>query len=74
VVEGARLESVYSGNAIAGSNPALSANKKNCPRKRALLFSRATEISYFRFEEIKKAANIEYIGFLNFKLPINTSF
>ncbi len=25
VVEGARLESVYSGNAIAGSNPALSA-------------------------------------------------
>ena len=25
MVEGARLESVYSGNAIAGSNPALSA-------------------------------------------------
>jgi hypothetical protein len=25
VAEGARLESVYSGNAIAGSNPALSA-------------------------------------------------
>ena len=28
VVEGARLESVYSGNAIAGSNPALSAEKQ----------------------------------------------
>jgi hypothetical protein len=28
VVEGARLESVYSGNAIAGSNPALSAKIK----------------------------------------------
>ncbi len=27
VVEGARLESVYSGNAIAGSNPALSAKE-----------------------------------------------
>jgi hypothetical protein len=26
VVEGARLESVYTGNRIAGSNPALSAN------------------------------------------------
>ena len=31
VVEGARLESVYSGNAIAGSNPALSAIKRKCP-------------------------------------------
>ncbi len=31
MVEGARLESVYSGNAIAGSNPALSANKHRCP-------------------------------------------
>ena len=28
MVEGARLESVYSGNAIAGSNPALSANNR----------------------------------------------
>jgi hypothetical protein len=26
VVEGARLESVYAGNCIAGSNPALSAS------------------------------------------------
>jgi hypothetical protein len=31
VVEGARLESVYSGNAIAGSNPALSAEHDECP-------------------------------------------
>ena len=31
VVEGARLESVYSGNAIAGSNPALSAKEIECP-------------------------------------------
>jgi hypothetical protein len=31
VVEGARLESVYSGNAIAGSNPALSADKIKRP-------------------------------------------
>ena len=29
VVEGARLESVYSGNAIAGSNPALSAKNSS---------------------------------------------
>jgi negative regulator of sigma E activity len=29
VVEGARLESVYTGNRIAGSNPALSASSKN---------------------------------------------
>jgi hypothetical protein len=32
VVEGARLESVYSGNAIAGSNPALSAKQSRCPK------------------------------------------
>lgn len=30
MVEGARLESVYSGNAIAGSNPALSAKENQC--------------------------------------------
>ena len=30
MVEGARLESVYSGNAIAGSNPALSAKQNRC--------------------------------------------
>ena len=29
MVEGARLESVYTGNRIAGSNPALSASLKN---------------------------------------------
>ena len=34
VVEGARLESVYRGNSIAGSNPALSAIK-NSSRKGA---------------------------------------
>jgi hypothetical protein len=28
VVEGARLESVYAGNCIAGSNPALSARRE----------------------------------------------
>jgi hypothetical protein len=41
VVEGARLESVYSGNAIAGSNPALSAKLSMCPNgdaKRRIYF------------------------------------
>jgi hypothetical protein len=32
VAEGARLESVYRGNSIAGSNPALSAKRKIVPR------------------------------------------
>jgi hypothetical protein len=31
VVEGARLESVYAGDRIAGSNPVLSATKKQQP-------------------------------------------
>jgi hypothetical protein len=31
VAEGARLESVYRGNSIAGSNPALSAKNKQMP-------------------------------------------
>jgi hypothetical protein len=31
VVEGARLESVYTGNCIAGSNPALSAKPNHSP-------------------------------------------
>jgi hypothetical protein len=38
VVEGARLESVYGGNVIAGSNPVLSANLK-CDHLVAFLFS-----------------------------------
>ena len=39
MVEGARLESVYTGNGIAGSNPALSAFARlSFMRRRALLF------------------------------------
>jgi hypothetical protein len=39
VVEGARLESVYTRKGIAGSNPALSARSKRCPRqRRGILF------------------------------------
>jgi hypothetical protein len=39
VVEGARLESVYTGNRIAGSNPALSANQINAlPTKSGGIF------------------------------------
>jgi hypothetical protein len=38
VVEGARLESVYSGNAIAGSNPALSAKENRCPERGIFVF------------------------------------
>jgi hypothetical protein len=45
VVEGARLESVYSGNAIAGSNPALSAKKRNA-LPGAFLFSRALKAGF----------------------------
>gem|GEM_PF-2287273 len=37
MAEGARLESVYAGNRIAGSNPVLSAMKKQ-PRKSGLFF------------------------------------
>jgi hypothetical protein len=39
VVEGARLESVYTRKGIAGSNPALSARSNQCPGfSRAFLF------------------------------------
>ena len=38
MVEGARLESVYSGNAIAGSNPALSAKQYKCPKGHFFIF------------------------------------
>ena len=39
MVEGARLESVYTRKGIAGSNPALSARPKQCPRqRRGILF------------------------------------
>ena len=38
VVEGARLESVYRGNSIMGSNPILSANKLSCFLFRKIMF------------------------------------
>ena len=38
VVEGARLESVYTGNCIAGSNPALSADFKDADSASLLFF------------------------------------
>jgi hypothetical protein len=52
VVEGARLESVYSGNAIAGSNPALSAREMKCPA-RAFLISRALKDCFHKRVESK---------------------
>jgi hypothetical protein len=52
VVEGARLESVYSGNAIAGSNPALSAREMKCPA-RAFLISRALKACFHKQVESK---------------------
>ena len=38
MVEGARLESVYAGNRIAGSNPVLSAKEKRRPLARSFFF------------------------------------
>jgi hypothetical protein len=38
VVEGARLESVYTRKGIAGSNPALSADQMNVPALPGILF------------------------------------
>jgi hypothetical protein len=52
VVEGARLESVYSGNAIAGSNPALSAKEMKCPEG-AFLISRALKARFQKRVETK---------------------
>ena len=46
VVEGARLESVYTGNRIAGSNPALSANPMNAlPTKEGIFVLRTANAS-----------------------------
>jgi hypothetical protein len=42
VVEGARLESVYTGNGIAGSNPALSA--KPWLKAEAFVFASCSEV------------------------------
>jgi hypothetical protein len=54
VVEGARLESVYSGNAIAGSNPALSAREMKCPARDVLkgltAFSGKDAVSLFKLK------------------------
>ncbi len=51
MVEGARLESVYTGNRIAGSNPALSATFKDVLRRiamsRPLLFAAALGAAVF---------------------------
>ena len=38
VAEGARLESVYTGNRIGGSNPPVSAKKKSAALQEAALF------------------------------------
>ena len=38
VVEGARLESVYTGNRIEGSNPSLSASQANRPERAVLVW------------------------------------
>ena len=43
VVEGARLESVYTGNGIAGSNPALSAEPRSY---RGFCISTGSELQY----------------------------
>ncbi len=43
MVEGARLESVYTGNRIAGSNPALSARN---------IFNSIFKRSYFRHNDL----------------------
>ncbi len=51
VVEGARLESVYTGNCIAGSNPALSADYKSRFQSG---FYRSKCPYHFPFKEIQK--------------------
>ena len=38
MVEGARLESVYTGNRIEGSNPSLSASQANRPERAVLVW------------------------------------
>ena len=58
MVEGARLESVYSGNAIAGSNPALSAVKllKPLQSKSFVIFRK-----YIRLSNNRKKAKLRFM-------------
>ncbi len=44
MVEGARLESVYAGNRIEGSNPFLSAKEKNLNTRKRVFFVRTRDI------------------------------
>ena len=49
VAEGARLESVYRGNSIAGSNPALSAVKSNLLPKGAFFYCYMLSFINFKY-------------------------
>ena len=61
VVEGARLESVYTGNCIAGSNPALSAKAK--PNTQCWAFSLGPTRTDSRWGAKKKPSRAERGGF-----------
>jgi hypothetical protein len=59
VVEGARLESVYTGNGIAGSNPALSAfARRSFKRRRASLNTKVSENLIIRHSMRASADNV----------------
>ena len=67
VVEGARLESVYTGNCIAGSNPALSAKAK--PNTQCWAFSLGPTRTDSRWGAKKKPSRAERGGFALKPLP-----
>ncbi len=54
VVEGARLESVYMGNCIEGSNPFLSANQNEAPIGRFFIGRRRCGLAHEALEDNKK--------------------
>jgi hypothetical protein len=65
VVEGARLESVYSGNAIAGSNPALSAKNDVLPQGSNFRFdARRVHSPERRSENCEGAERLHIINFV----------
>ena len=68
MVEGARLESVYAGNRIEGSNPFLSAKEKNLnTRKRVFFCENTRHKARFNVEvSEQKTSNSKAVACLSF--------
>ena len=65
MVEGARLESVYTGNCIASSNLAVSAKENQTPRQRGFLFEQSHQACLNGSDQIKTYS----LGLIFFESP-----